>query len=96
MSDVGAALAALLCAEVAGPVNVGSGEGAAVREVARLVADAAGREDLLDVGALPDRPGEPEELVADVSRLVSQAGWRPELWLEEGIRRTVEWWRERE
>jgi nucleoside-diphosphate-sugar epimerase len=94
VSDVGAALAELLSAEVAGPVNVGSGEGTAVREVARLAAAAAGREDLLEVGALPDRPGEPQALVADVSRL-TQTGWRPELSLEEGISRTVEWWRAR-
>jgi nucleoside-diphosphate-sugar epimerase len=93
-SDVGAALAGLVAGEVAGPVNVGSGEGTAVREVARLVAAAAGREELLDVGALTDRPGEPDKLVADVSRLAAETGWRPEVTLEEGIRRTVAWWRE--
>jgi nucleoside-diphosphate-sugar epimerase len=93
VSDVGAAVAALVAADVTGPVNVGSGEGVAVRELARLAARLAGDEDLLRVGALPDRPGEPAELVADVSRLRAATDWAPRASLRDGISRAVEWWK---
>jgi hypothetical protein len=40
-----------------------------VRSIAERLVAAAGRPELLDVGALPDRPGDPPEIVADVARL---------------------------
>jgi nucleoside-diphosphate-sugar epimerase len=95
VDDVAGALAAILDSDVRGPVNVGSGEGVAVRHIVDLVARAAGRPDLLDVGALPSRPRDPAELVADVMRLREEVGFVPEIGLEEGIAATVAWWRER-
>jgi nucleoside-diphosphate-sugar epimerase len=50
-----------------------------------LIAEATGRPDLLRVGSLPRRPGEPERLVADVQRLHREVGFRPSVTLEEGI-----------
>jgi UDP-glucose 4-epimerase len=43
------------------------------------------------------RPGNSEvmALMADASRLTSATGWKPQAKLEDGISRTVEWWRER-
>lgn len=94
VADVAAAFAAILDSDVTGPVNVGSGEARPMREVIELIGDAAGRPELLDVGALPARPGDPAELVADVTRLREEAGFAPAIGLREGIERTVAWWRE--
>ncbi|HXC45164.1 MAG TPA: NAD(P)-dependent oxidoreductase [Solirubrobacteraceae bacterium] len=94
-ADVAGAFVALLDSSVAGPVNVGSGEPVSVAEVVRLVAAAAGDPQLVRLGALPAREGEPEELVGDVTRLHEQVGWAPRLTLAQGIERSVAWWRER-
>ncbi|WP_237216178.1 NAD-dependent epimerase/dehydratase family protein [Falsiroseomonas oryziterrae] len=72
---VGEALAALALSEVTGPVNVASGEGRSIAEVARILASAAGRPDLLRLGALPDRPGEVPCMVADITRLRREVGF---------------------
>ena len=34
-------------------------------------------------------------LIADASRLASITGWTPEISLDEGLGRTIEWWRGR-
>jgi nucleoside-diphosphate-sugar epimerase len=95
VADVAAAFAALVDGGVTGAVNVASGKGVAVRALAELIARAAGRPDLLDVGALPARAGDPPALVAEVTRLRDEVGFVPSIGLEEGVRETVAWWRER-
>jgi len=94
VDDVAGAFAALLDSPVEGAVNIASGEAASVRAVAEALAQAAGRPDLLDVGAVPRRAGEPEEIVADVSRLRDEVGFRPRRSLRDGLADTVRWWRE--
>jgi nucleoside-diphosphate-sugar epimerase len=92
VDDVAAAFAALVESDVQGAVNVASGEGVTVLRVAELLAEAAGRPGLLDVGALPQRPGDPPEIVGDPSRLRDEVGWRPRFLLEQGLEQTLAWW----
>jgi nucleoside-diphosphate-sugar epimerase len=94
VADCGAALAALLESDVAGDVNVGSGEGTAVAEVAHTVARLAGREELLRIGALPDG-GDETSVVGSTERLRDEVGFVPSFKLEEGLRDAVDWWRQR-
>ena len=77
VEDVGDAFAALIDSPITGPVNVASGQPIAVRDLVALVAAAAGRPDLVRLGAVQQRAGEPDELVADVGRLRDEVGWRP-------------------
>jgi len=93
VADVGDAFAALAASDVSGAVNVASGEGVAIREVVELVGALAGREDLLRIGALPAREGDPARLVADARRLREQVGWAPRFTLEDGLRDALDWWR---
>jgi nucleoside-diphosphate-sugar epimerase len=95
VEELGDAFAALLGTDVEGAVNVASGRPVAVREVVATVARATGREDLVRYGALPARPEDPRFLVADVQRLDREAGWRAREPLDDGLARTVEWWRDR-
>lgn len=83
--DVGRAFAALLRAQVEGAVNVASGEPHAVAEVAEILGAISGRPDLVRLGALPDRPDEPPVLVADVTRLRVEVGFRPRWGLREAL-----------
>jgi nucleoside-diphosphate-sugar epimerase len=92
-ADISAALVALLADELEGPVNVGSGERISLREIVGRVAEIVGRPDLVEFGAIEPGPNEPPVLVADVSRLRDEAGWRPAHDLHQGLELTVDWWR---
>ncbi|HEY4428070.1 MAG TPA: NAD(P)-dependent oxidoreductase [Solirubrobacteraceae bacterium] len=93
-SDVGEAFAALLDCDVEGAVNIASGAAVSIAEVVSLVGEACGRPELVRLGALPPRPGDPAVLVADTSRLRDEVGFTSERSLPEGIAETVAWWRE--
>jgi nucleoside-diphosphate-sugar epimerase len=93
VSELGDAFAALLDSPVAGPVNVASGWPVRVADLVMALATAAGRPELMLLGALPRRAREPERLTADVGRLRDEVGWSASIGLPEGAARTVEWWR---
>ncbi len=93
VEDVAAALHSLLDSSLEGPVNVGSGRPVAVRDIARLIGDALGRAELLDLSdEMVDGPG-PAFVCADNRRLRAGTGWSPRYSLEEGLQRAVDWWR---
>ncbi|HUR86498.1 MAG TPA: NAD(P)-dependent oxidoreductase [Solirubrobacteraceae bacterium] len=93
VDDVAGAFAALLDSTVQGAVNIASGAAVSVRSIAEQLAQAAGRPDLLDVGALPARAGEAAEIAADVARLRDEVGFTPGRSLADGLADTVRWWR---
>jgi nucleoside-diphosphate-sugar epimerase len=93
--DAGAAFAALADSSLTGAVNIASGRGVTLRELATLIARDIGSIELLDIGGMPRREGEPPSIVADVHRLEGELGWHPRIALEDGVRDTVTWWRER-
>jgi len=95
VADAGAAFAALIDSSLTGAVNIASGVGVTLRELAVLIARQAGSPELLDVGAMPLREGEPRSIVAEVNRLHGELGWVPRIALEDGVKETVEWWRSR-
>lgn len=71
-------------------VNVGTGSDATIRQLAETVASAIGFDGQTEWDTTkPD--GTPQKLL-DVSQLAS-TGWRSKIALEEGIRRTVAWYR---
>ena len=94
-ADAGAAFAALAGSDATGALNIGSGEGVALREVAERIARAIGREDLLRVGAVPMRSADPPSIVAEVGRMRDEVGWSPRIGLDAGLAATVDWWRAR-
>ena len=95
VADLGAALAALAQSSVSGPVNVASGTGVSLLEIAQTIARRLDAEELLEAGALPMRENDPPSLVADVSRLRDEVGWVPSVDLGDGLQESIEWWRAR-
>ncbi len=95
VEDVAGAFAAILDSEVQGPLNVASGRATSIRELLTLVGEITGRAELVQWGALPQREGEPAQLIADVARLETEVGFRSETGLAEGVERTVSELRER-
>lgn len=92
VEDVAGGVAALLDSPVEGAVNIATGIGVTVGEVVDAIVRATGHPELVRRGALPDRPGEPRSLVADVARLSEEVGFRPQWTLSEGLADTVRWW----
>jgi GDP-L-fucose synthase len=90
-----AARALLLMAErydKSDPVNIGTGRETSIRELAETIATATGFPgDIVWDTSRPD--GQPRRAL-DVSRAEREFGFRAEIPLEEGIRRTVEYYRE--
>lgn len=95
VADAASAFAALLDSAVEGPVNIASGASVTLRDAAVEIARQIGRPDLLRLGTLPDRPGDPPEVAAAVDRLLGEVAWRPVHTLESGIAETIAWWRGR-
>lgn len=88
VADVAAATVHVTTSPFVGAVNVGTGVPVTVREVLRVLGEITGRPELLRVGALPRRAGDPPFICADVSRLKS-LGFSPEHDLMSGLRDTV-------
>jgi nucleoside-diphosphate-sugar epimerase len=93
VADTADAIAAITLAGASGAFNVGSADAHTVREVVERLAHMIGEPDLVDIGALAHRPGEPEVLWADTRRLTDVVDWRPARSLDKGLEETVAWWR---
>ncbi len=70
-------------------VNVGTGEDLKIKDLAMMIKDIVGfKGDILHDLSKPD--GTPRKLL-DVSK-IKQLGWKPKVSLEEGIKKTYEWY----
>ena len=89
------ARANLLAAEcdVQGPINIGTGVEIDVNRLYALLAKAAGAE--RPAQHAPGKPGEQMRSSVDASRAARVLGWKPSVQIEEGLRRTVAWFKER-
>ena len=93
VQDVAEALCALLASDVAGPVNIGTGEAPSLRDVVLTIGDHLGRTDRIQLGARPSPPDDPAMIVADVARLRDEVGFSPTWTLASGLNDTIDWWR---
>lgn len=71
---IGEALAALVGSDVTGAVNIASGEAVTIADMAMRIGTLCGRPDLVQLGALPDRPDDVPFMVADITRLRREVG----------------------
>jgi len=74
--------------------NAGSGRSWSVREVVAAVCRAAGADVEPDVRGTGTPDGEIDRQLVDASRLRALTGWVPRVDLDEGLARTVAWYRE--
>jgi dTDP-glucose 4,6-dehydratase len=84
--------AALLQGEAGAVYNIGTGREIENLHTTRLLLELTGRDESL-VRHVQDRPGHDRRYALDTSRLRG-LGWQPEVTFEDGLRRTVEWYRE--
>ncbi len=74
--------------------NAGSGVPRSVLSVATAVCAAADVEVALDVHGTGVPDGEIDRQWVDASKLSDLSGWRPQVELDDGLRRTIDWYRE--
>lgn len=73
--------------------NVGGGVGRKMLDIAMTIKKIIGKDlKIVDKGA---RPGDPDTLVADISKITKELGWKPEVDLETGLKQTIEYYKER-
>lgn len=72
------------------PINLGNGREITIRDLVGLIANLCGFKGKIEWDSTkPD--GQPRRCL-DISRAQQLLGWQPEMSLEEGLRRTIEWW----
>jgi len=90
--DVGAAIAALVHSNLQGPINVGHTVSDKLGDVAKMLGQIAGRPDLIGLGALPDREGEPAILIPDLRRQTDELKFDPKISIYDGMSDVYRWW----
>lgn len=98
VEDAAAAYLNICAAVDAGPArgeafNAGTGQPRSVLEVVELVCRAAGTSVAPEIRGTGTPEGEIDRQYVDAAKLTQLTGWRPRVSLEEGLRRTVEWYR---
>jgi UDP-glucose 4-epimerase len=76
-------------------INIGCAEPRRIRDVAALVLELLGNPVRALFGAIAYRPGETWEFYCDNERARTRLGYRPQVTLEDGLRRTIAWYRTR-
>ncbi|HEY3425745.1 MAG TPA: NAD(P)-dependent oxidoreductase [Negativicutes bacterium] len=92
VEDVADAFCALLDSPITGSVNIASGEPIKLRKLVQLIATIIGNPEMLQIGKIESRFGEPPLLCANVERLSIEVGWKPRYNINEGIEKTIQWW----
>lgn len=92
VSDLVDGIVRLFESSVHDPVNIGNPVEKSVREFADAVNQLAGGG--LKFEYLPARPDDPRRRCPEISRAKKLLGWQPQIALEEGLKRTYEYFRE--
>lgn len=76
-----------------GIFNLGSGKSYTVRSIVERIRDLIDPSLPLVFGEIPYQADQIMHLQADITRLQKTTGWKPNTNLDEGLKRTVEWYR---
>lgn len=75
-------------------LNIGSGVGRPIKDVAARILDLMGNPVKLITGIQATNPDEIWEISADISAAARYLGWRPKVAFDDGLRRSIEWIRD--
>jgi nucleoside-diphosphate-sugar epimerase len=84
---------AAITSSARGIFNLGSGEAHTIKSIVERTRDLIDTNLPLGFGEVPYRPDQIMHLQADISRLQQATGWAPQVSLDEGLRRTVTWFK---
>jgi UDP-glucose 4-epimerase len=93
ITDAAEAIVRVVSAQVHGVFNLASGEAVPVRYIVERIRDLIDPALPLGFGELPYPPDQVMRLQANISKLTLATDWKPQVCLEEGLARTVDWHR---
>lgn len=73
-------------------VNVGLGESVSIKDLVHRIIDCSGKD--ISVEHDLSKPHIPTKICLDISNAKRDFGWEPKIGLDEGIRQTMQWYRE--
>src|SRR5580765_8151731 len=91
ISDLVEGIIALMESGVNEPVNIGNPQEMTIEEIARLIIKLTGSKSKLVYRPLPE--DDPKVRQPDITRARTRLGWAPKVGLEEGLTRTLEYFR---
>jgi dTDP-glucose 4,6-dehydratase len=74
-------------------MNTGTGRGVSVRELVEIIGKMVDFKGEVKWCQRSLRPFEIKKLIVDTEKIRRLLGWSPRYTLEEGLKRTIEWWR---
>lgn len=91
VGDAADATIELLQSDITGPINIASGRAQTIRDVFNKIAKQMKAEDLLYVS---DKSNRIDILSADITRMKNELGYTCRTDFDEGIIKTINWWRD--
>lgn len=95
IEDVAEAIYRVAASQGQGIFNLGSGTAVSVRCIVEQLRDLVDPTLPLGFGEVEYRPDQVMHLQADITKLHEATGWEPETSLAQGLKRTVDWYRNR-
>jgi len=75
-------------------MNTGTTRGVAIMELVDIIRQMIGSEAEVRWNRISKRPFEIQKLVMDIEKIKRLLGWSPRYSLEDGLKKTIGWWRE--
>ena len=91
VKDAGRAFAALMQSDATDAINIASGDGHSLLEIANRLQHRIGR-GTITPGGFPDRPDDPPYLVANTERLSQTVGFTANYDLDAALDDCIDWW----
>ncbi len=76
-----------------GVINIAAAEEISIKDLVLKIAALTETKSTVAIGALPYRPTEIWRMYADNTRAKELLGWQPNISLDEGLKRTIDWFR---
>jgi UDP-glucose 4-epimerase len=94
--NIAATLAALASKKADGEIiNIGTGKPTTIYDLASTIIDLTGKGKTLQIKYLPQRKNEIRHRFPDITKMKKILGYIPTYSLNEGLRKTIEWYREK-
>ena len=91
VSDLSQGIYQLMLSEINEPVNLGNPREIAVTELAPIIINSTGSNSQMVYKPLP--LDDPKVRQPDITRARENLGWNPKVLLEEGLKKTIEWFK---
>ena len=92
VDDIIEGVVRLAMSDHVGPMNIGTQDELSILELAKLIIDITNSSSPIEFGPRP--PDDPTQRRPDITLARTKIGWEPTIPIEEGLRRTAEWFRQ--